>query len=83
MKRRVAALTALAAMLFVMHIVDTYWLVMPTLHQGGVAVNWMDFTAPLGVGGLWLGFFLWRLRAAPLLPQQDPGMQFAFVYAKP
>lgn len=82
MKRRVAAITTLAAMLFIMHIADTYWLVMPTLHQNGVVLSWLDFTAPIGVGGLWISFFLRRLKAAPLLPQNDPGMQFAFVYAK-
>jgi hypothetical protein len=82
-KKHVAALTILAALLFVMHIVDTYWLVMPTLHQSGVSLSWMDITAPIGVGGLWVSFFLWRLKAAPLLPRNDPGMQFAFVYVKP
>jgi hypothetical protein len=66
-----------------MHVVDMYWLVMPTLHQNGVSLSWMDFTAPIGIGGLWLSFFLWRLKAAPLLPQNDPGMQFSFVYVKP
>ena len=82
-KRRVPAIAILSALLFIVHIVDTYWLVMPSLHQGGVAVSWMDFTAPIGVGGLWLACFLWRLKSAPLLPVMDPGMQFAFVYAKP
>ncbi|HWC59661.1 MAG TPA: hypothetical protein VHC44_08195, partial [Verrucomicrobiae bacterium] len=70
-------------LLLLVHIVDTYWLVMPTLHQTGVSVSWMDFTAPIGIGGLWIGYFLGRLKAAPLLPVNDPGMQFAFVYAKP
>ncbi len=82
-KRRVAAIATLSVLLFIVHIVDTYWLVMPSLHQNGVAVNWMDFTAPIGIGGLWVACFLWRLKAAPLLPVKDPGMQFAFVYAKP
>jgi hypothetical protein len=82
-KKRGLALATLAAMLFVVHIVDTYWLVMPSLHQQGVALSWLDFTAPIGVGGLWLSYFLWQLKTAPLLPQNDPGMQFAFVYAKP
>jgi hypothetical protein len=83
MKRRVAALTTLAALLLIMHVVDTYWLVMPTLHQAGVAVSWLDFAAPIGVGGLWLWAFLWHLKAAPLLPQHDPGLQFSFVYVRP
>ena len=82
-KKRVALLTILAALLFFMHIVDTYWLVMPSLHESGVALNWLDFAAPMGVGGLWIANFIWRLKAAPLLPQTDPGMQFAFVYVKP
>jgi hypothetical protein len=81
-KKSVPAIATLAALLFIVHIVDMYWLVMPTLHPDGVSVSWMDFTAPIGVGGLWLACFLWRLKAAPLLPVNDPGMQFAFVYAK-
>lgn len=81
-KKRVPALTTLAALLFVMHIVDSYWLVLPSLHQGGVRVSWLDFTAPLGIGGLWLAAFLAFLKGAPLLPQHDPGLQFAFRYGR-
>jgi hypothetical protein len=81
LKTRVRALTVLAALLFFMHIVDAYWLVMPTLHPNGVVVSWLDFSALVGIGGLWLSFFGSRLKAAPLLPQQDPGLQFAFKYA--
>jgi hypothetical protein len=79
-KLNVPAMFILSAMLFVMHLVDTYWLVMPSLHTDGVSVSWMDFTAPIGIGGLWVSYFLWRLKAAPLLPQTDPGLQFSFVY---
>lgn len=82
-KNNIMAMASLAALLFVVHIVDTYWLVMPTLHQQGVAVSWLDFTAPIGVGGLWMAYFFWQLKSAPLLPLNDPGMQFAFVYVKP
>jgi hypothetical protein len=79
-KLHVVSLTTLAVLLFIMHIVDAYWLVMPSLYRNGLAISWMDFTAPLGIGGLWLTFFLARLKSVSLLPQQDPGMQFAFVY---
>ena len=81
-KLHVVPLTTLAALLLVLHAVAMYWLVMPAFHTEGLSVSWMDFTAPLAVGGLWLAFFLWRLKAAPLLPLNDPGRQFAFVYAK-
>jgi hypothetical protein len=71
----------MALMLFVMHLLDAYWLVMPSLHPEGVHLSWLDFAAPIGIGAIWLSFFIARLKAAPLLPQHDPGMQFAFVYA--
>jgi hypothetical protein len=83
LKKNATVLAALAALLLVMHVVDTYWLVMPTLHRDGVSVSWLDFTTCIGVGGLWIACFLWRLKSAPLLPTKDPGMQFAFVYVKP
>src|SRR5205814_6028416 len=60
-KRHVIPLTVLAGMLFVMHIVDAYWLVMPALHQHGISLSWLDFAAPIGIGCLWLSFFLSRL----------------------
>jgi hypothetical protein len=82
-KIRVGALTILAGLLFVMHIVDTYWLIMPALHHTAVSVSWLDFTTIVGVGGLWVGAFLWCLKGAPLMPQKDPGLQFSFVYVKP
>jgi hypothetical protein len=80
-KRHVSPVTTMAIMLFLMHIVDSYWLVMPALHPNGIHLSWMDFATPIGIGAIWLSFFLARLKAAPLLPQHDPGMQFAFAYA--
>jgi hypothetical protein len=82
-KKHATPLTTLAAMIFVLHIVHTYWLVMPAFHRENLSVSWMDFSAPIGIGGLWFAFFLSRLRAAPLIPRNDPGLQFAFVYAEP
>jgi hypothetical protein len=82
MKRRIAPLAILASVLFVMHLVQTYWLVMPALHRQQVIVSWMDFTAPIGIGGVWLAFFMSRLRAAPLILLKDPGLQFAFKYGQ-
>jgi hypothetical protein len=80
-KRRVLSLSILAAMLVVIHIIDAYWLVMPSFHRSGISVSWMDVAAPIGVGGIWCSFFLSHLKRAPLLPRHDPGLQFAFTYA--
>lgn len=81
-KKHAVSLTTLAAVLLLMRVVDSYWLVMPTLHQHGVAVSWMDFAAFIAVGGLWLAWFVGCLKARPLVPLNDPGLQFSFVYAR-
>jgi hypothetical protein len=32
---------------------------------------------PLGMGGLWFGYFAWQLQQLPLLPANDPRMEGA------
>ena len=63
-------------MLFVLRLVDLYWLVAPDLHKGGgLALSWMDVTAPVGVGGIWLYWFARELKIRPLLPQHEPDLE--------
>jgi hypothetical protein len=80
LKKTALPLTVIAGLLLLAHVLDMYWLVMPALHPHGPAVSWMDAAAFLAIGSLWLGVFLAHLKSAPLLPQHDPGMQFAFKY---
>ncbi|HVO69708.1 MAG TPA: hypothetical protein VMT24_06665 [Aggregatilineaceae bacterium] len=70
-KRRAGTLGAVAVLLFAMHLVDSFWLVIPALRQSGLAVAWTDFAAPVGIGGLWLAAFLWQLKQSPLLPRYE------------
>ena len=35
-------------------------------------VSWMDFAAPIGLGGIWLSYFLTQLEKRPLMPLNDP-----------
>lgn len=79
-KKHVGPIATISTTLFVIHIVSVYWMVMPAFHSDGVRVSWLDFAAPIGIGGLWLTVFLANLKAAPLLLQRDPGLQFAFKY---
>jgi hypothetical protein len=79
-KKNVRPLSIIAAVVFTMHILHIYWLVMPALHRKGVNVSWMDLTAVLGIGALWVSWFLHQFSKVPALPQHDPGIQFAFKY---
>jgi hypothetical protein len=66
-KRNRSALVWVAAGILVMRLVDTYWMIVPGFENS--AVHWLDATLMIGVGGLWLGVFLWQLEKMPLLPR--------------
>ena len=43
-------------------------MVAPDFRKGAFALSWMDFAAPIGLGGIWLADFLSQLEKRPLLP---------------
>jgi hypothetical protein len=69
-KRRIGTLASIAVGMMVMRLIDLYWIVTPAFHAREVHFHWMDALAPLGVGGVWLSYFLWHLRQRPLLPAE-------------
>ena len=76
-KRSRRALTAVAAMIFVAHIVDVWWMIAPSFYPRGVHVSWLDFAALVGVGGVWFSFFIRNLATKPLIPVNDPRFAIA------
>jgi hypothetical protein len=77
LKRAGRTLVRIAAVIILMRFIDLFWMVAPSASQGGLRVHWMDFLAPLGIGGLWLAMFLFQLRKWPLLPVRDPHLSEA------
>ncbi len=71
-KRTSGALGAVATVILLMRYVDLFWLVAPAFHPARLHVSWMDLAAPIGIGGVWISAFLWRLKQMPLLPLHDP-----------
>ncbi|MBK8480414.1 MAG: quinol:cytochrome C oxidoreductase [Proteobacteria bacterium] len=71
-KRRGATLLPAALWLLALHYLDLYWLVMPVLHPAGAAFDLLDLTAFLGIGGLFVAFFLRQLQRHALVPMRDP-----------
>jgi hypothetical protein len=72
-KRDARALAAAASWLLLMHLVDVYWTVIPSV-RGAAAVPALlaDVGALLAVGGVFLAAFGWLLRRHPLVPVGDP-----------
>jgi hypothetical protein len=71
-KRRTGLLAAGAAWMLFMHLIDVYWLVMPTLHRHDVHLSLADVTAFVGIGGLFLASMLRFLGRRPVVPVRDP-----------
>ncbi len=65
-KRNRNVLVWVATGVLVMRLLDTYWMIVPGFENS--AVHWLDATLMIGMGGLWLGAFLWQLQKMPLLP---------------
>ncbi|MBI3896412.1 MAG: hypothetical protein HY313_10835 [Acidobacteria bacterium] len=72
LKRSGKTLAILAMFLLLMRAMDLFWLVVPGFSPERFRIHWMDVAASIGVGGLWLAFFIWQLKKRSLLPVGDP-----------
>jgi hypothetical protein len=66
-----------AALLFVVSIIDIFWLMVPAFYTAGPQFHWADWVAIVGIGGIWIAIYLSQLKARPLLPLNDPRFQGA------
>jgi hypothetical protein len=86
-KRRLPMLRLGAYWMILMHIIDIYWFVLPNfepnLKADGFSISWTDFTALLGVGGIYLAVVFWRMTKHAMIPTGDPRLarSIAFVNA--
>jgi hypothetical protein len=87
-KRNSKWLSMLAAFILVMRLIDMYYLIgpSPTLeshgHEVAFHLSWMDFVAPIAVGGIWLWWFFGELLKRPLVPVNDPYFENAINHGK-
>jgi hypothetical protein len=81
LKRRSSTLVQVAGLVFLMRIVDSYWLTLPAFEDGSVRVAWMDPVAVVALGGIFVGLAIRSLRTAPLLPVRDPHLEEALAHA--
>jgi hypothetical protein len=73
-KRSPLALSLFAVWMLLMHYIDMYWLVMPTLHTENAVFSWLDAVTMIGIGGIFLWLFFWKLSRHSLVPINDPNL---------
>jgi hypothetical protein len=72
-KRTASAVSKIAIFMILMRVVDLYWMTKPEFTSRAVP-SWLDVVVPIGLVGLWLGFFAMNLKQRPLLPVGDPNL---------
>jgi hypothetical protein len=74
LKRTGTQLALVALWLLAMRFVDLFWLVRPIFSPQSALPHVLDFTAVIGIGGVWLWFFVGRLAQHPVLAVKDPSL---------
>ena len=57
---------------FVLRLVDLFWLIAPEFHTDCFRVSWMDVVVPVTLVAVWIACFLYQLRGRAILPVYDP-----------
>jgi hypothetical protein len=82
LKKNFKMLRAVALLIIVMRMAGVFWETMPEFFPYHIHVSWMDFTAPIGLGGVWLAFFLTNLLKRPLIPRNNPNLEEALAHGR-
>jgi hypothetical protein len=77
-KRNIKMLITLALVAIVLRFVDLYWILIPTWYETVLSagmVTLLSILVTVGIGGVWIWAFIWRLQGKSLLPLNDPRFQ--------
>lgn len=84
LKEKPRLLAVAAVYLLLIHAVDLYWLIWPAFSgEAGPTFHWTLVTAWVGVGGVAVGFALFRARGRYTLPVKDPYIAESLRYVQP
>lgn len=74
-KRKRAALATVAAWAIFVQLLNLVYFVVPAFDRPGFPITLSDVLIWLGLGGVWVFFYLRRLGAHPILPLHDPRLK--------
>jgi hypothetical protein len=79
LKRNSRLLPKVAIWLIFMRLVDLFWMTRPEF-TARAWPTWIDVVVPIGLIGLWVGYFAFNLKQMPLLPLGDPKLSEAIAH---
>jgi len=82
LKKDFKRLRAVAILIIVMRMIGVFWETIPEFFPYHIHISWMDFTAPIGLGGVWLALFLTNLLKRPLIPRNNPNLEEALAHGR-
>jgi hypothetical protein len=82
LKKNFKMLRRVAILIIVMRMIGVFWETVPEFFPYHIHVSWMDITAPIGIGGVWLAFFLTNLLKRPLIPPNNPNLEEALAHGR-
>jgi hypothetical protein len=82
LKKNFKAIRAVAILIIVMRLLGVFWETVPEFFPDQIHVSWMDFTAPIGFGGLFVALFLTNLMKRPLIPPNNPRLEEALAHGR-
>lgn len=82
-KFRPRAMAIVGGWLLFMHLVDIYWLVIPSHVLGGFVFHWLDLGALAAVVGVAVAVAAWRHDGVSLVSMRDPFLPTGAAYRSP
>ena len=79
-KRHIPLLIFLAGLILCMRLIDLFWLIVPAFYPTGLHLHWLDLALLIGIGGIWLSYYLRQLAGKSLLPRHDSRYQELIAY---
>jgi len=76
-RRNPIVLALITVWILAFHVIDTYWVVRPTVKGVEATFTWLDAVGVLGPILVFLGLLIWKIASAPLVPVNDPRMNEA------
>jgi hypothetical protein len=83
LKRTPHKLAGVGIWILLIHYIDIYWLVMPTLYPDGFTFHWTQPVAFVGIGLFAVAFAVSRLRGRMPVPMRDPYLPESLRYRQP